>query len=439
MARILMAFLGTTDYIPCNYVIGNRGTVKGVRFVQEALAATFCKSWDENDKIIIYLTREAEEKNWIDDGHRDRDGKPLRRDGLERCLRNLDLRCRVQPVRDMPPGTTPDELWDIFDKVVASIDTGDEIIADITHGFRALPMLMSHVLAYARSAKQARASGLYYGAIEALGPPKQIEAMPLERRDVPVHDLTVFADLMDWTQAVDSFLDSGNAARLARLARSEAGRIFKAGGESQRAASDAQTFVAMLRGLADDIRSCRGSEITKQFDFDRLTQLLHEARAGTIKPLSPLLGKIEAMLAPFVNGDINNGYAAVRWCIDHGLVQQGYTLLQETMIAGLVAARFGPGEILDRDKRELVAQALNIGCRAIPEHEWKDAARDHPDDVRAILQGLPAGFIEVFDAISQARNDINHGGFSPAAAKPASLESRLRDLLDRAISLARKG
>nr|MDO8088618.1 TM1812 family CRISPR-associated protein [Candidatus Sigynarchaeum springense] len=201
MARLLLAFLGTTDYIPCNYIIGDREPVTGVRFVQEALAKTFCKEWGEDDKIVIYLTSEAEARNWVDDGHRDRDGKPLQRAGLERCLREAGLRCKIVPVRDVAPGRTDAELWSIFDTIVASIGAGDEIIADVTHGFRALPMLMMLVLDYARLVKEARVTGMHYGAIEALGTPKQIEAMPVERRDVHVLDLLIFGNLMDWTQA----------------------------------------------------------------------------------------------------------------------------------------------------------------------------------------------------------------------------------------------
>nr|MDO8088850.1 TM1812 family CRISPR-associated protein [Candidatus Sigynarchaeum springense] len=161
-----------------------------------------------DDKIVIYLTREAEDRNWKDNGHKDRDGKPLQRVGLEHCIRDLGLRCKVEPVKDIPPGRTTDELWSIFESIVATIGTGDEVIADVTHGFRALPMLMTLVLNYTRLVKESRVTGLYYGAIEALGTPKQIEAIPPEHRDVHVLDLLLFGNLMDWTQAVESFLDS---------------------------------------------------------------------------------------------------------------------------------------------------------------------------------------------------------------------------------------
>lgn len=191
----------------------------------------------------------------------------------------------------------------------------------------------------------------------------------------------------------------------------------------------------MLRLLTESISSSRGSEITRSFDYDKLKQLLNEVKGSSIKPLDPLLDKIAGKVAPFANDDVRNGLVSVGWCIDHGLVPQGFTLLQETLISMEIADHFGKDAILDQEKRELVAQALNIGSKAIPEPDWKEAAHDHPDDIRAILEGLPPGFLELFDGLSQARNDINHGGFSSSAAKPGALEARLREYYRRATTL----
>nr|MDO8088851.1 TM1812 family CRISPR-associated protein [Candidatus Sigynarchaeum springense] len=191
----------------------------------------------------------------------------------------------------------------------------------------------------------------------------------------------------------------------------------------------------MLRALAECIRSARGNEIAVTFDYRGLKQLLDQVRGCSIKPLDPLLDKIAAKIDRFTNDDVHNGFIAVGWCIDHGLVPQGLTLLQETMISDRVAKRFGKEHLLDLEKRDIVAQALNIGSKGIPEADWKSPAREHQDDVRAVLQDLPPGFLEIFDGLSQARNDINHGGFSPVAAKPATLESRLREYHQRAISM----
>jgi len=73
MANIYLAFLGTSDYLPCTYFYGQR-EVPRVRFVQEATVSLFCQDWQPQDRIIILTTRDAHQKNWQDDGHLDGHG-----------------------------------------------------------------------------------------------------------------------------------------------------------------------------------------------------------------------------------------------------------------------------------------------------------------------------------------------------------------------------
>ena len=39
----------------------------------------------------------------------------------------------------IPEGRSEEELWQIFDICVAQVAEGDQIILDVTHGFRSLP------------------------------------------------------------------------------------------------------------------------------------------------------------------------------------------------------------------------------------------------------------------------------------------------------------
>src|SRR5580658_7941970 len=40
---------------------------------------------------------------------------------------------------DIPDGRSPEEFWDIFNVVAEVVPNGEEVILDITHGFRSLP------------------------------------------------------------------------------------------------------------------------------------------------------------------------------------------------------------------------------------------------------------------------------------------------------------
>ncbi len=139
MAKVFLAFLGTYDYLPCTYVAAP-GEVAGVRFVQEATLQLFCQDWGEGDRILILTTEEARRKNWVDNGHLDPDGNPLRRVGLERRLGGLGLRPPVRRV-PIPEGRDEGEIWQIFQALSEQLEEGDEVVFDITHALRHIPML----------------------------------------------------------------------------------------------------------------------------------------------------------------------------------------------------------------------------------------------------------------------------------------------------------
>ena len=77
----------------------------------------------------------------------------------------------------------------------------------------------------------------------------------------------------------------------------------------------------------------------------------------------------------------------------------------------MLAERFGL-DWQSLDDRELVADAIHVKGRNIPEEEWKPALAARPETVRKIIADPLVGAIApVFDRLSKARNNINHGGF----------------------------
>lgn len=67
MARkIFLSFLGTNNYTASKYFIKEQETVE-TRFVQIASLKFHCADFDENDKIFIFTTPTANERNWKDD------------------------------------------------------------------------------------------------------------------------------------------------------------------------------------------------------------------------------------------------------------------------------------------------------------------------------------------------------------------------------------
>ena len=105
----------------------------------------------------------------LGDGHENHETKErLPRTGLEKCLSEIKLPCPVTRV-EIPEGKSEAEIWEIFNIVFGSLEREDEVVFDITHAFRSIPMLAIVILNYAKMMKKVTLSGIYYGAFEVLG------------------------------------------------------------------------------------------------------------------------------------------------------------------------------------------------------------------------------------------------------------------------------
>lgn len=93
------------------------------------------------------------------------------------------------------------------------LSTGDELIVDVTHSFRSLPITIMNLLLYLRnvSSKNIKISHIYYGMIE----------MSKEYGYAPIVDLKKILKLNDWIVGAMAFKQYGNAYQIAGLIQQE--------------------------------------------------------------------------------------------------------------------------------------------------------------------------------------------------------------------------
>jgi len=94
-------------------------------------------------------------------------------------------------------------IWRAVDSVVGE---GDEVLLDITHGFRHLPVLTAFMVMLLRWTKRVRGVDLYYGALEMR---RENEA------GVPVLRLPLCNELLAVTEAAATYRTTGDVALLA--------------------------------------------------------------------------------------------------------------------------------------------------------------------------------------------------------------------------------
>lgn len=398
--KVFLSFLGTGNYKQCTYQSDILGRSKVVDFVQEAICELACKNFQKDDCALIFLTRDAERKHW---------------QSLKSRLEVFNF--RIQPIKNMPEGYSEKEIWDIFNLVFKEIKKGDEVILDITHGFRSLPMLGMVLVNYARSLKEIKISSIHYGAFEALGPAHDIEKKipnPSERV-APLLDLTAFAAIQAWTFGAESFIRTGRSQIVTKLSLENITPILSSSAGSDKTASSIRNLMNALSRIESAITTNRGKIINEDNNINTaLSELdtLFQNDENVFTLIKPILHQIRQKLSNFQTMD--HWEASVQWCIDHGLIQQGITQLQEGIISYVCTSNnLNPAVLNDR---EIVAQALNIFDKDITESEWHDPASNNKEKVNEIIR---SDFVRKhksnFSRLSTIRNDINHGGYKKDA------------------------
>ena len=425
MAKVFISVLGTSDYRDCFYCIGDEPICHSVRFVQEALVNHVCKDWSVNDRILIFTTEKSEEKNWRDDGHIDRNsGEVIPREGLRKKLVGLNVKPRLKSVR-IPDGKNEEEVWRIFEILFDNLKSDDEIVFDITHAFRSIPMLVMTVLNYAKVTKRVSLSQIYYG---------NYEARDMDSNHAPIFDLSVFDNLLDWTFAIDSFLTSGDGTRVSELAGKSMNKVLK---KTKGCDSDARllkTIATKLNEFSQNISTCRGPNISEDVNFLRENIKLYQ-RSEHLKAFKPLLDLVQTKLDSFRNDPFCDGLAASRWCLDQNLIQQGFTILQESIVTFLVVAL--DGKTLDVTEREIASQSVNNHFSKRDPIDWRPPTRDNMERTQAYLKLISRypGLSATFDQISGYRNDLNHAGWREDKRTASKFRLNLENLINKIESL----
>lgn len=432
--KIFLSFLGTNNYVECNYHDETEPTkqVDEVKYVQEALIRMYCRDFGTDDRFFFFLTDKARQMNWDDNGQWNNATKQydLPNEGLYGRLQNLGVIDKVQVV-SIPEGFSSEEIWEIFDRVFECIEEGDEMILDITHAFRSLPLLGMVLLNYAKVLRKVRVKGIFYGAFEKLGPAPEVSKMPMGERNAPILNLLSVSELQDWTNAAYEFTQYGKVSNLRVLTRKQVEPILAESLGKDEVAKRLQQVSAIAEIMAKAISTNRGADVYENIDFDGLKSHLQffSSEGSFIKPLNAIMEELAEKIAPFRNNDPLHWLKSARWCLDHGMYQQAITQLQEGVLTWLCLQLQPVHSFFDwrvEAPRNLLSSVFSIIGQRIPEEKWGREAGQYPWLTRTLVSHP---FFEklapMFNKLTDLRNDVNHGGYKQGNTKSA----------DRVISL----
>lgn len=419
MARkVFISFLGTTDYFPSDYYRGKfcSGTEKYVQIAALSYVQRK-KKWPKDSIAYILLTDLAKERNWLDNGYTDRTGKL--NVGLENRFKSMKFFFPCIPI-SIPEGRDEKEIWQIFKTIHDLIQEGDELYFDITHAYRYLPMLVVVLGNYSKFLENAKVVQIMYGNYE--GRDKDETGKYIEPPHAPIIDLQSFSILQDWTYAVADFINNGNADRMSDLTSSALAPLIKK--EDERAEL-LNLLVASIKNFSKDMQTCRGLNIIEGTNIKDLKDYLFkiqdilaqdDGNASVDQLLLPVFGRIQKIIENYDSKtNIENGFQAVNWCIEHKLFQQAITILQES-VKNYFCIKLGY-DFKNGDKRRIVEGLL-------------DMAKYKSEHMLPVEIGRSMGVTEWsremkyiavdYDTLRILRNDINHSGIEVFPEKPAN-------------------
>lgn len=366
----------------------------------------------EHDRMLVCNTPEAEKNTWP-------------------ALSALND-ARIEPV-SIPKGETTAEMWEMFNTITTRVSVGETVIFDITHGLRSLPFLVFLFAAYLKSAKAVTIEAIYYGAFE-LGKP------------APVIDLSEFVGILDWLTATNRFVETGDGQPLAELLRKgmPAGiemrddLVVRELGNNLRSAAQAIETISLALGITRPIETMESAvqlEATLEqaaSSFDQRAKpfgLLAEQVAKEYGQFALENPKQELQLA----NNLWRQLQMITWYRERLQVVQAVTLAREWIIS-VLTLKFGEPMFDNRNGRKYVEDALNHAV----ERRKKEPRPIEPGRCDEQFESLPKAdeLADLWNKMTQLRNDIAHCGMNPSPTKAAKLKQNFENIYPKLPELA---
>jgi CRISPR-associated Csx2 family protein len=447
MTQVFISFLGAIPYQDTQYYFGDKEKpCASTPYVQEAILSQLAERGKAIGQVFVFTTKDAAENNYFKQikSFNQETGKPVFDENgraLESRLADL-IKAKVIKQYEsvlIPEGNSEAEIFKVFGilhEKLSVLPADTEVIFDITYGFRSLPLLCIVLLNYVRTLHNIRVAHIFYGNFEVGRHEQQqelktmrengattedISAFKSKPTQSPVLDLRAFADLQEWTSAARVFLEGGNAKPLAELMPPEKQEIGQA-----------------IQNFTDQILTCRGNALSVRKDLKKIKKVIGslQLESNIEAQLRPILEKIEQKMAGFSDETSLNGFAAVRWCIQHNLIQQGYTFLEETCKSFLIEKTVG----LEHINNPVCRQSAGTALKAIHLKNWGKAGevdmtltQEMADLIKVEFPRL-VQFYRKLTGFTGLRNDINHCGYMLNPKSPEALKSDLEEVFQEITS-----
>lgn len=408
----LITFLGKSEYKEARYIFNSeikcicnsseRKTIESepTRFFPEAIVQ--CLHIKE---ILLLATQEA-----------------LKGSNFERIPDYLKEKLKVITI---PEGKKESELWETFDFIVSEVEENDEIVLDITHGFRSIPMIVFSVADYLRKTKSVVIRYILYGAYDAGS-----AESPGGIRRALVFDLTPLLDLIEWTGGLEAFLRRGEGILIGEKMQDKQRSLYRQRDLHPSLPQKLQSVGQKLETLSLSLHLARPKEVLK--DAHDLLNLLTEAKnelSKWAKPFAAIVDRVQKELEAFAYGDagkltrenLGKQLALLEYYIGKGLMIQAVLLAREWMVSYVIYLSYVEcGDWTAREKREQAEKRLNDNTGDLPNGSSTDRGIE-----------LSRELLECWKSLADLRNDLAHCGMRENPRPANNIKSKLENIVHK--------
>ncbi len=384
--------LGPKGYRPAVYELGGRSSKK-TEFVQ--VAEMELLRGRQFDIVLIAATRESEYAHF------------------EKLKKEMESLGANPEVILLDENFTPEGQWKWFEKILQVIEHGDRLTLDLTHGYRAVPIVFSTALNFLQKARNISIEAVYYGAFDS------------NRQLTPIVNMKDFYVINEWADAVSRLVEEADARKMAEVA----GKTT----DFQAPELNDPNIIAALDDLTNTVRNVDVNNVAEK--ANKAIGLIESKKEDASETGRVLL---DLVIDKFVNlctetspsGHYTRDYyelqiRIIRLLLEHKLFMQAYTVMRE-FIAALVMVSFEREPMNNKKRRTRRKKYGEIFFNAFQYDETKWNFGENNADLHRIMPfynelkhwGIEAIIRKFAAELAQYRNGFDHAWTARSGAAP---------------------
>ena len=348
---IYLSFLGTGNYQPCSYR-WLETQASSTCYAQVAELELLLNHGQRVSSVIIFGTKTSRDKHW--------NFLEVELQQVFKTL-NVDVPYRFEEINEV---LSTSKQWQDVQTILPFIPYGAEVILDMTHGFRSVPIVFSTALQFVQMIRNVSLKHVFYAKHQ----PEPAELI----------DYVGFYQIQEWTHAVQNLVENADARKLSELSQQDHLIEIPALQNSTELSTALSDLTKAIRDVKVNLVESRANTALKIVKESLLGATNVGDKLGVIL-LETVLSKFEALAqVPPSNDQYNFAYlrtqlTLTQLLLEHDFAMQAFTVMDEMIGSlGMLNYDFSKKIVVTNDKGRKKRRAADVFkvMLQVPRGDW---------------------------------------------------------------------